>query len=180
MTEALIIVDFQTDFAAPDGALPVPGGDQIAGRINELAGEERFGVVIATRDWHPADHGSFVTRGGPWPVHCVQHTPGAELHPALDLQLLDAIVDKGQAVDADGYSAFSAPELGMLLREYEVTDLTVVGLATDYCVLQTALDAVKEEFRVTVDSSAVRAVDAQPGDGERALERLRGVGARIV
>jgi nicotinamidase/pyrazinamidase len=179
MATALLIIDFQNDFTPPDGALAVPGGDQIAERINELAADERFEVVVATRDWHPADHSSFTAQGGPWPVHCVQDTPGAELNPALDRSLVDAVITKGETVDGDGYSAFDSPELGLLLREEEVTALTIVGLATDYCVLNSARDALREGFTVAIDSSAVRAVDAQPGDGERALEELRRLGAIV-
>jgi nicotinamidase/pyrazinamidase len=179
MGQALLIIDYQNDFAAPDGALSVRGGDAIAERLNELARDDRFDVVIATRDWHPADHGSFREQGGPWPVHCVQGTPGAELHPALDRDLVDAVVDAGQERDADGYSGFENPELGTLLRENGITAVTVVGLATDYCVLNTARDALKEGFAVTVDPTAVAAVDVEPGDGERALDELRGLGAAV-
>ena len=180
MSQALIVVDYQNDFTPPDGALAVPGGDEVAGRINELAADERFDVVIATRDWHPADHASFREQGGPWPPHCVQGTEGAELDDALDRSLIDAVVDKGQSPESDGYSAFENPEFGALLREHEVVALTVVGLATDYCVLNTARDALKEAFTVTVDSSATRPVDAHPGDGERALAELEGLGAIIA
>ena len=180
MSQALIVIDFQNDFTPPHGALAVPGGDEIAGRINELAADERFDIVIATRDWHPPDHGSFVEQGGPWPPHCVQGTEGAELNPGLDRSLIDAVVDKGQRPDSDGYSAFESPELGTLLREHGVMALTVVGLATDYCVLNTARDALKEAFTVTVDRSATRAVDANPGDGARALAELEGLGAIIA
>src|SRR5581483_4625783 len=138
--EALLIVDFQRDFCPPDGALA--GGDEIAGRLNELAAEPRFELVIATRDLHPPDHGSFAANGGPWPVHCVEGTPGAELHPALDRELIDEVIDKGQRPDTDGYSAFESRELERLLRSRRITELTVVGLATDYCVLNTARDAL--------------------------------------
>jgi nicotinamidase/pyrazinamidase len=179
MPEALLIIDYQNDFARPDGALSVPGGDQIAGRINELARDDRYGVVIATRDWHPPDHSSFREQGGPWPVHCVQGTPGAELHPALDRESVDAVVDVGQGRDADGYSGFESPELGQLLRENGITALTVVGLATDYCVFHTARDALREGFALTVDPTAVRAVEVEPGDGERALDELRSLGAAV-
>jgi nicotinamidase/pyrazinamidase len=180
MSEALVIVDFQRDFTPPDGALAVPGGDQIAGRLNELASDQRYELVLATRDWHPQDHSSFREQGGPWPAHCVQGTAGAELHPALNQGLIDAVIDKGQRQDSDGYSAFEADELGPLLRENGVTALTIVGLATDYCVLNTARDALKEGFPVTVDASATRAVDAAPGDGERALAELARLGATIT
>jgi nicotinamidase/pyrazinamidase len=180
MAQALVIVDFQRDFTPPDGALAVPRGDEIAGRLNELAGDDRVAVVIATRDWHPADHGSFREQGGPWPPHCIQRTPGAELHPALERSLIDVVIDKGQRRDTDGYSGFEAPELERVLRERGVEDLTVVGLATDYCVFNTARDALARGYAVTVDRSATRAVDAKPGDGERALAELEALGARVV
>ena len=176
-TDVLLVVDVQNDFC-PGGALAVPDGDAVVERVNRMAAQSEF--VVATRDWHPADHGSFAAQGGPWPVHCVAGTPGAELHAGIDSDSIDAVVDKGQAVDREGYSAFEAEELGQLLREHEVTDLTVVGLATDYCVLNTARDALKEGFTVTVDRSATRAVDAEPGDGDRALEELEGLGAQIA
>jgi nicotinamidase/pyrazinamidase len=180
MSEALIIVDFQRDFTPPQGALPVPGGDEIAARLNELARDPRYSAVIATRDWHPPDHASFREQGGPWPPHCVQGSTGAELHPALNRHQVDAVIDKGQGRDTDGYSAFESPELVPLLREQGVTAVTVVGLATDYCVLNTARDALREGLSVTIDTSATRAVDAQPGDGERALEELRSLGAVVT
>jgi nicotinamidase-related amidase len=180
MPEALIIVDFQRDFTPPDGALPVPGGDEIAARLNALAADRGYAAVVATRDWHPADHGSFDQQGGPWPAHCVQGSEGAQLHPALNAAAIDAIIDKGQGADTDGYSAFESAELKQLLREQGITAVTVVGLATDYCVLNTARDALKEGLAVTVDISATRAVDVRPGDGERALEQLRSLGALVV
>lgn len=179
MSEALLIVDFQRDFTPPDGALAVAGGDEIAERLNDLARSDRYEVVIATRDWHPPDHSSFKEQGGPWPAHCVQGTAGAELHPTLDRELIDAVVDKGQGADSEGYSAFEAAELGALLREHDITAVTVVGLTTDYCVLNTARDALKERFAVTVDASATRAVNAAPGDGARALDELRSLGATV-
>src|SRR5215210_908482 len=96
MARALVIVDFQNDFARPDGALSVPEGDDIAGAITAHAASKDYDLVLATRDWHPRDHGSFAAQGGPWPRHCVQGTAGAELHPGLDAEAVDAIVDKGQ------------------------------------------------------------------------------------
>ncbi len=180
MTEALIIVDFQRDFTPPDGALAVPHGDEIAARLNELARDPRYRPVVATRDWHPPDHTSFRRYGGPWPPHCVSDTDGAQLHPALELASLDAIIDKGQRRDTDGYSAFESEQLECLLRTRGVTAVTVVGLATDYCVLNTARDALARGFAVTIDTSATRAVDASPGDGARALDELRSLGARIT
>ena len=179
MAEALVVVDFQNDFT-PGGALAVDDGDAIAGRVNELAASGDFDLVVATRDWHPPDHGSFEHRGGPWPPHCVQGTPGAELHPSLDRDNLDAVVDKGQDPATEGYSGFEGPELDRVLHEHGIDRLTIVGLATDYCVKNTALDALCNGFGVTVDSNAVRAVEVEPGDGERALEELRAAGATLA
>jgi nicotinamidase-related amidase len=179
MAEALLIVDFQNDFT-PGGALGVEGGDAIAERINQLAADDRFDLVVATRDWHPADHGSFTAQGGIWPVHCVQGTPGAELFPGLDQARVDVVVDKGQPVDTDGYSAFDGTSLDTLLRERGIDRLTVTGLATDYCVKNTVLDARRLGFDVAVDADAVRAVNVEPGDGERALDEMRAAGASVV
>ncbi len=179
MGRALVIVDFQNDFT-PGGALGVADGDAIAGRIDALARSDAYDLVVATRDWHPPDHGSFAAQGGPWPPHCVQGTPGAELHDALDRSLVDVVIDKGQDPATEGYSGFQATPLAALLRERGVEDVTIVGLATDYCVKNTALDALREGFHVTVDSSAVRPVEVQPGDGERALEEVREAGAAIA
>jgi nicotinamidase/pyrazinamidase len=178
--DALIIVDYQNDFARPDGALSVPAGEDVAAHINELARSGDYELVLATRDWHPPDHGSFTEQGGIWPVHCVQGTPGAELHPALDTQRLDAIVDKGQDPGTEGYSAFDATSLAETLRARGVDAVTVVGLATDYCVKNTALDALREGFAVRVDRAGIRGVDVQPGDSERALEELAAAGATVA
>ena len=175
MSRALVIVDFQNDFT-PGGALAVPDGDAIAGKINELAASGDYDLIVATRDWHPPDHGSFAAQGGPWPVHCVADTEGAQLHPALDASKVDVIVDKGQSRDTDGYSGFEGTDLESLLRDRGITQVTVVGLATDYCVKNTALDALRAGFQVTVDSSAVRGVEVQAGDSERALAEVRAAG----
>jgi nicotinamidase/pyrazinamidase len=180
MSRALIVVDYQNDFTPPDGALAVPEGDRIAERINALARSGDYDLVIATRDWHPRDHGSFQEHGGPWPVHCVAGTEGAELHPALDTGAIDVIVDKGQDPGTEGYSGFDGTDLAELLRERGITQLTIVGLATDYCVKQTALEGLREGFQVTVDSTAVRGVEVEPGDSWRALEELRTAGAAIA
>jgi nicotinamidase/pyrazinamidase len=179
MPEALIIVDFQNDFT-PGGALAVKDGDRIADRVNELAADPRFDLVVATRDWHPPDHGSFEGQGGPWPVHCVQGTQGAELHASLDRSELDVVLDKGTDRDTEGYSGFEGTPLRDLLRERDIDRVTVVGLATDYCVKNTALDALREGLDVTVDGAAVRGVDIAEGDSERALDDLRDAGARVT
>ena len=182
MSRALILVDYQNDFAAPDGALSVGGGEAIATRLNELAASGEFDLVVATRDWHPPDHGSFQTSpaAGPWPVHCVAGSAGAELHPALRRKRVDIVLDKGTDPATEGYSAFDGTPLAELLRERGVDELLVVGLATDYCVKHTALDGVAEGFGVSVDLDGVRAVDLRPGDGERALDEIRAAGAHVA
>jgi nicotinamidase/pyrazinamidase len=179
MPRALIIVDFQNDFT-PGGALAVPEGDTIAAKINALTASGDYDLVVATRDWHPADHGSFAAQGGPWPVHCVADTEGAQLHPGLDRSRIDVIVDKGQAVDTDGYSGFEATDLEQILRDRGITQVTVVGLATDYCVKNTALDALRAGLEVTVDGTATRGVEVEPGDSERALAEVRAAGGVIA
>lgn len=186
--DALLIVDFQNDFC-PGGALPVAGGDLIAEPLNRLAAS--FDLVVATRDWHPPDHGSFVGvtvppgawRGADppsiWPPHCVQGTIGAELHPGLDRSQLDHVLDKGQARWSQGYSAFQDTGLAELLRDRAVDRLYVGGLATDYCVRNSVLDARSLGFRVVVVEDAIRGVDVEPGDSRRAIEAMRDVGATI-
>lgn len=177
MATALLIIDLQNDFV-PGGALPVPEGDAVIDRINELAESGAFDVVVATRDWHPPDHWSFAAQGGPWPEHCVQGTSGAELHGRLHREHVDAVVDAGVDPDAEGYSGFERTDLAQLLREEGVTAATVVGLATDYCVKYTALDAVKEGLLVTVDTSAVRGID--PDTTRAALDELRAAGVVVT
>jgi len=179
MARALLIIDFQNDFT-PGGALAVSEGDTIAPKINALAASGDYDLVIATRDWHPADHGSFEAQGGIWPVHCVAGTQGAQLHPDLDRMQIDVVVDKGQAVDTNGYSGFEDTDLEEILRERGITQVTVVGLATDYCVKNTALDALKAGFQVTVDSTAALGVEVQPGDSEAALAEVRAAGGVIA
>ena len=176
MGEVLLIIDFQNDFT-PGGALAVAEGDTIADRINELAASGRYDLVIATRDWHPPDHNSFAARGGPWPVHCVQDSPGAAFHPALNQAAIHKIIDTGYRPELEGYSAFEATELADLLHDRGIKKVTVVGLATDYCVKDTALDALREGFEVEIDTDAMRAVNVQPGDDERAIEAMLAAGA---
>jgi len=177
MSEALLIIDFQNDFTS-GGALAIPEGDRIAEPVKRLA--ERFDTVIATRDWHPPDHASFEAQGGPWPAHCVQGTRGGELHPAMDEVETDAVVDVGRGRDDQGYSGFEKSNLAELLRERGVDTVVVCGLATDYCVRASAIDACEEGFDVTVVEDAIRAVNLEPGDGERALEEMRRAGARVA
>jgi nicotinamidase/pyrazinamidase len=187
--DALLIVDFQNDFC-PGGALPVREGDLIAEQLNRLLGA--FDLVVATRDWHPPDHGSFEGvhvdlerwRGADppsiWPVHCVQGSVGAELHPALERDGIDIVVDKGQDPYSQGYSGFQDTNLSELLTDSGVDHVYMGGLATDYCVKNSALDALRLGFDVTVVEDAVRGVDVQPGDSARALEEMRRAGARLA
>ena len=177
MAEGLIIVDVQNDFC-PGGALAVSRGDEVIEPLHRLA--EQADVVVATRDWHPADHGSFSRHGGTWPDHCVQGTPGAELHPDLDRDRIHHVVDKGQDPQTDGYSGFEATELERLLRERGVERLHVGGLALDYCVKNTALDAARRGFQTVVHLPATRAVEVKPGDGERAVAELRAAGVEVA
>jgi nicotinamidase/pyrazinamidase len=174
---ALIVVDVQNDFC-PGGALAVPDGDAVVEAVNRMAADAPF--VVATRDWHPPDHGSFAAQGGPWPVHCVRDTPGSELHPGIDPSQIDAIVDKGQASDLEGYSGFEETDLERLLREHEVDTVDVAGLALDYCVKATALDAKRAGLNVIVHRDATRAVEVSPGDGQRAVAELRAAGVEVV
>jgi nicotinamidase/pyrazinamidase len=175
--DALVIVDVQNDFCS-GGALAVPDGDAVVERVNELAAAASF--VIATRDWHPRDHGSFAPHGGPWPVHCVRDTFGAQLHPGIDTGRIDVVVDKGQTRDTDGYSSFERTELESILRDHQVETVHVAGLALDYCVKATALDAQRAGFGVVVHRDATRAVDVEADDGERAIAELRAAGVRVV
>ena len=186
MGRALVVVDFQNDFASPDGALSVRGGDALAPRINELMRSGAYDLVVATRDWHPPDHGSFTAQGGVWPVHCVGGTWGAEFHPALSV--VGPSVRKGTNGE-DGYSGFSMKdpttgetiptELEGLLRDRDIDKVVVVGLATDYCVSSTALDAARLGFRTEVLQDAIAAVNLKPGDGEAALGQMSAAGCSL-
>jgi nicotinamidase/pyrazinamidase len=178
MPEALLIIDVQNDFV-PGGALPVPRGDEVIPRINELIDSGRFELLVATRDWHPPDHRSFAAQGGPWPPHCVQGTPGAELHPDLNKDRIDAVVDAGARPELEGYSGFEETDLAAVLRDHDIDRVTVVGLATDYCVRATALDALREGFGVEIDTGGVRGIDVAPGDSQKALDELAAGGASV-
>jgi nicotinamidase/pyrazinamidase len=177
MADALLIIDFQNDFT-PGGALAVEEGDRIGEPIKRLA--PTFEVIAATRDWHPPDHASFETEGGPWPVHCVQGSHGAELHPAMEDIEIDFVVDVGREREDEGYSGFEKSDLAEQLRVRGVDRVAVCGLATDYCVRASTLDACREGFYVTVVEDAIRPVEVEPGDGERALADMRKAGAKIA
>ena len=136
--------------------------------------------MYATRDWHPADHTSYERYGGPWPVHCVANTHGAAFDPRLDLAKVDVVVDKGTDRETDGYSGFAATILADDLRAHGIHRVFVVGLATDYCVKATALDAKAAGFDAVVLEDAAAAVNVQPGDEERALQELRDAGVAVA
>jgi nicotinamidase/pyrazinamidase len=181
---ALIVVDVQNDFADPAGGLSVAGGDRIIPTVNgEIAMAGNNGAtVVFTQDWHPASTPHFAKDGGIWPVHCVAETWGAAFHPDLSVPADAPRIRKG-ANGEDGYSGFTMrdpvsektipTELEALLRERAIGRVVVVGLATDYCVMATALDAARLGFKTSVLTDAIAAVDLQPGDGERALEAMR-------
>lgn len=179
---ALLIVDVQNDFC-PGGALAVRDGDQVVPAINrEIARFRAAGrPIVASRDWHPAETTHFAP-GGAWPPHCLAGRPGAAFHPELELPPDAVVVSKGTGATEDAYSAFEARAddgrtLDEVLRANRVESLYVGGLATDYCVRASALDALGKGYRVTLLQDAVRAVDVNPGDGQRALDELRAAGA---
>ena len=173
---ALIAVDVQHDFL-PGGALGVPGGDAVVEPLVRAAGAAGF--VVKTGDAHTADHCSFTEQGGTWPVHCVAGTHGADLHPAI-AAFDGPLIEKATTQGADAYSGFDGTRLAELLREAGVTHVLVGGLATDYCVKATVLDALRAGFRTTVLTDAVAAVEVQPGDGRRALDEMVAAGAHLA
>lgn len=184
--DALVLVDVQNDFC-PGGSLAVPRGDEVVPVLNRYIA--RFGqagaAVFASRDWHPAKTKHFQAYGGAWPPHCVQGTPGAAFHPGLTMPGEALVVSKGQDPEEDAYSAFQAEDeearaFAVALGERGVGRLYVGGLATDYCVKATVLDALREGFEVLVLKDAIRAVDVKPGDGERAILAMSDAGARFV
>lgn len=175
---ALLIVDVQNDFL-PGGSLAVPDGDEVVPVLNRYIALARArGVpVFASRDWHPGTHCSFHALGGPWPPHCVAGTAGAEFASGLELPQDAVVISKALRTDADAYSAFEGTDLGPRLRELNVKRVLVGGLATDYCVLNTVLDAIKSGFGVLLLKDAIRAVNVKAGDGERAELQMAGAGA---
>jgi nicotinamidase/pyrazinamidase len=186
-TTALLVVDVQNDFVDPNGSLSVAGGDEILEPINAEIGaaEEAGALVVYTQDWHPEHTPHFRRDGGIWPVHCVRGSWGAELHPVLRV-VEGNVIRKGED-GRDGYSAFSVRDprsgeteptrLERILRESGIERVVIAGLATDYCVVESVVDARRLGFGADVLTSAIRAVDLNPGDGERALERMREAGA---
>ncbi len=186
---ALIVVDIQNDFADPDGSLYVGGAEGVIEAANREIGaaRESGSLVVYTQDWHPERTPHFVTEGGLWPVHCVGGSWGGELH--ADLVRADGPVIRKGVDGADGYSGFTTrdpksgeqrrTELAGLLADRGIERVVVIGLATDYCVVETAADAIGLGLEVVVPTAAVAAVELEPGDGERALARLASLGAVI-
>jgi nicotinamidase/pyrazinamidase len=188
-TTALIVVDVQNDFADPSGSLSVSGGERVVERANaEIEGATSAGaLVVYTQDWHPESTPHFAKDGGIWPVHCVAETWGAALHPAL--RVTGEVVRKGSNGE-DGYSGFTMRDpvsgeetptpLEGLLRDRGIARVAVCGLATDYCVQATVLDALRLGFETTVLTDAIAAVDLQPDDGARALSAMEAAGAALA
>jgi len=176
--DALLLVDVQNDFL-PGGSLPVPAGGRVVAAVNVWL--ERFRArglpVYASRDWHPPDHCSFHAQGGPWPSHCVAGTRGADFPEALRLPDNVHVVEKAGAKDKEAYSAFEGTNLDRLLVGGGIRRLFVAGLATDYCVLRTVIDALTLGYSVFILTDAVAAVEASPGDGAKALAAMREPGA---
>ena len=182
---ALIVVDVQNDFADPAGSLYVRAGEDVVARVNEeiAAAVTAGSVVVYTQDWHPPATPHFQSGGGVWPVHCVRETWGAEFHPALDVA--GEVVRKGSGAE-DGYSGFTtrdatsgvehATELASLLKARGVERVVIAGLATDYCVKETAIDATRLGWDTTVVTEAIRAVNLEEGDDERARAEMRSAG----
>jgi nicotinamidase/pyrazinamidase len=179
--DALIVVDMQRDFL-PGGSLAVPHGDEIVPVINrymQLFSAENLPIVFS-RDWHPINHCSFESRGGPWPPHCVAGSEGAAFAVGLTIPANARIVSKASAPDRDAYSAFQGTDLEAHLRSLDVNRVFVCGLATDYCVRATAEAALAAGFAAVLLRDAMRAVEVHMGDGETALQALRGAGAMLV
>jgi nicotinamidase/pyrazinamidase len=179
--DALVIVEVQNDFL-PGGCLGVPGGDAVIPVLNRYIStfRERCLPIFATRDWHPVNHCSFQMRGGMWPPHCIAGTHGAEFPAALDVPGEATIISKATTADEEAYSAFEGTDFCARLRDLGVRRLFVGGIATEYCVLSTAHDASRLGFRVMLLEDAVRAVDVTPGDGVRAIDEMRRLGAKLT
>lgn len=178
--QALIVVDVQNDFCQ-GGTLAVPQADEVIEPLNRQIDHflERGAPVYKSRDWHIPKTKHFAAYGGSWPEHCIQNTKGAEFHPALRDDPRITVISKGEG-DTDGYSAFDHTDLASQLHQQGVEEVVVGGLATDYCVKHTVLDALKHGFKVKALEDAMRAVELQPGDGDRAIDEMRAAGAEIV
>ena len=171
--DALLAIDIQNDFL-PGGRLAVADGDQVIPVMNAYIDRfiQRQLPVLATRDWHPKNHGSFIQQGGPWPEHCIAGSTGAEFASGLHLPLTAPVFSTGIAVESDGYSGFENPDLNKQLQELSISRLFIGGLATDYCVLNTVCDALDLNYQVLLLTDAVRAVNVDSQDGEQAINKM--------
>src|SRR5512135_3141306 len=179
--DALLVVDVQNDFL-PGGSLAVPHGNEVVPVLNRclaLFSANKL-PIYASRDWHPANHCSFRAQGGPWPPHCMANTDGAMFAASLRLPRDAVVISKADTPEKDAYSAFGGTDLGLCLKAVGVRRLFVGGLATDYCVLNTVKDALTLGYAVVLLADAVRAVELKPGDGERAMMEMRGLGAQVA
>ena len=175
---ALIVVDVQNDFC-PGGALAVKEGDQVVPIFNRYLEvfEKSGGPVFACRDWHPKNHRSFKEQGGPWPPHCVQESEGARFHPDLKLPFNAVLISKGWRPEDDSYSEFEATNLELYLKRKGIRRVLVGGLATDYCVKNTVLDACRLGFETYLLTEAIRGIDVKAGDSQKAIEAMKKAGA---
>jgi nicotinamidase/pyrazinamidase len=176
--DALIVTDIQYDFL-PGGSLAVKGSDEVIPLLNRyIASFQARGLpIFATRDWHPPNHSSFHAQGGPWPPHCVQGTPGAAFSDKLDLPQRVIVISKATHPEREAYSSFEGTELNRLLQEHGIRRLFVGGLTTEYCILNTVKDALRNNYAAFFLEDAIRAVDVTPGDGDRAIEEMLRLGA---
>lgn len=179
--DALLVTDVQNDFLS-GGSLAVPGGDEVVPVLNRYIDifVTRNLPVFATRDWHPEHHCSFRAQGGPWPPHCIVGTHGAEFAAALRLPPSAVIISKATTLEHDAYSSFLRTDLDRQLRDTGIRRIFIGGLTTDYCVLNTVRDALQLGYQVFVLVDAIRAVDVQPGDGQRAVEEMIALGAKCI
>lgn len=186
MKKALVVVDIQNDFC-PGGALSVPHGDEIIPALNkyiEIFSKDKFPVFL-TRDWHPVKTSHFSEFGGTWPEHCVQNTEGARFHPQLKIPKGAIIISKGMDPSEDSYSAFQARDakdrsLPDLLKKYGSEEIYIGGLATDYCVRYTSIDAIKAGFKVVLLRDAMKGIDLKPGDSDEAIKQVISMGGKGI
>ena len=180
-SDTLILVDVQRDFCA-GGSLPVPEGDQVVPTLNRYLTmfDHARALIYATRDWHPPNHKSFKQYGGIWPPHCIQNGEGAEFHPGLLLPPDVTIISKATAPDKEAYSGFDGTDLAESLLKNKVKQLFIGGLATDYCVKNTVLDALKLGFETNILIDAIRGVDVQPNDSQKAIDEMILKGAQFI
>jgi len=179
--DALVIVDVQNDFCA-GGSLATADGEEVAATLSTVARQfsQKNLRIFATQDWHPEGHSSFQAQGGPWPQHCVEDSAGAAFHPNLRLPVGSSIVRKGSDTNVDAYSGFLDSNLEELLRAAEAKRLVVGGIATEYCVLNTVLDARKLGFDTYVLKDAIAAVNVEEGDGAAAIKKMEDAGATLI